>query len=287
MTISDHTINALVEVVTGNSKISPYRSGPDLIQFFVPFGCATIYGRGFPARHSFAADEIKKINGSVSLRKAIDQMLDPRLFIGTDFDESNVVDTLNEYLAFDGYEIQLIDTRYKVLSKSSKQVAPSSSISGVVEYDDEFVSEQIVKCQSKILGSDYDGAITNARSLVESVLLGIYEGVVGEEYGYDGNLPKLMKKVHFKLNFEPKSMDLAESLKQVLSGLISIVNGIAGLSNKLGDRHARKYKPATHHAQLVVNAAMTYVSFICDSYNYQSAPKPKKSVKESKVNDVR
>jgi hypothetical protein len=37
----------------------------------------------------------------------------------------------------------------------------------------------------------------------------------------------------------------------------------------MGDRHAREYKPAAHHAALIVNAAMTFSSFIFDSYAYQ------------------
>jgi hypothetical protein len=41
----------------------------------------------------------------------------------------------------------------------------------------------------------------------------------------------------------------------------------------MGDRHVREYKPARHHAVLVVNAAMTFANFIFDTYAYQRAPK--------------
>ena len=50
-----------------------------------------------------------------------------------------------------------------------------------------------------------------------------------------------------------------------LAHLLSIVIGIAGSSNKMGDRHARSYKPAKRHAVLVVDAAKTLAAFLIAS----------------------
>jgi hypothetical protein len=49
--------------------------------------------------------------------------------------------------------------------------------------------------------------------------------------------------------------------------------GLSGLSNKMGDRHVREYKPAEHHTGLIVNAAMTFSNFIFDTYAYSSSPR--------------
>ena len=87
---------------------------------------------------------------------------------------------------------------------------------------------------------------------------------------YDGDLIKLYRRVQKLLNLEPGREDLETSLKQVLSGLTGIVNGIAGLSNRMGDRHVRSYRPSKHHAVLVVNAAKTMVSFLFDTQQYQT-----------------
>jgi hypothetical protein len=120
---------------------------------------------------------------------------------------------------------------------------------------------------------DYDGAITNARSLVEAVLAAIEKECDSNAPGYDGDLPKLYKRVQKHLNLSPDNPKISDSLKQTLTGFISIICGLSGLSNKMGDRHVREYKPAEYHAALIVNAAMTFSNFIFDTYACQRAQK--------------
>ena len=121
----------------------------------------------------------------------------------------------------------------------------------------------------KISLGDYDGAITNARSMVEAVLTAIEMEFDSDPPAYDGNLPKLYKRTQAHLNLSPDNPKISESLKQTLTGFTSIIQGLSGLSNKMGDRHVREYKPAQHHAVLIVNAAMTFSNFIFDTYAYQ------------------
>lgn len=42
------------------------------------------------------------------------------------------------------------------------------------------------------------------------------------------------------------------------------------LANSFGG-HARRYKPAMHHANLIANPALTLCSFVFDSFEYQKA----------------
>lgn len=109
--------------------------------------------------------------------------------------------------------------------------------------------------------ADYDGAITNARSLVEAVLAAIEKECEANPPAYDGDLPKLYKRVQKHLNLSPENPGINNSLKQTLTGFISIICGLSGLSNKMGDRHVREYKPAEHHAALfgVVFSALAVV----------------------------
>ena len=44
MKLSAKTIEKLVGIITGDSKVSPYRSGPQLIAFFRDFGERDLYG---------------------------------------------------------------------------------------------------------------------------------------------------------------------------------------------------------------------------------------------------
>jgi len=68
-----------------------------------------------------------------------------------------------------------------------------------------------------------------------------------------------------RLRLDPSRKDLEGPLKQVLTGLASVVSGIAGTSNKVGDRHVRTYKPGKRHALLVVDSAKTLANFLLET----------------------
>lgn len=133
------------------------------------------------------------------------------------------------------------------------------------------IAQHLAKCDTKLREGDYAGAITNARSLVEAVLLDLDQKLTGEIAKNDGNLIKLHKRVQAKLNLDPANPDLSDSLTQVLGGLSSVVTGLSGLRNHLSDAHATRYRPRRHHAVLVVNSAKTLVQFWVDTFEYQRA----------------
>ena len=90
----------------------------------------------------------------------------------------------------------------------------------------------------------------------------------GEFPDYKGDLITLYGMIKKDLNLSiDKKMD--ERFKLILSGLNSILNGIANLRNAMGDSHARKIMPCAHHARLAVNCAFTFSQFLCDTFEYQ------------------
>jgi len=58
---------------------------------------------------------------------------------------------------------------------------------------------------------DYDGAITNARSLVEAVLAAIEREFDSNAPDYDGDLPKLYKRVQTHSNLPPENPKISLS----------------------------------------------------------------------------
>ena len=80
------------------------------------------------------------------------------------------------------------------------------------------------------------------------------------------NLYKRVKKI---LNITLDKNKLPATILQIISGLDSIVSGLAGLSNNSGDRHANKFNTMKHHARLAVNSTMTLVDFLLESKEYQ------------------
>jgi hypothetical protein len=134
----------------------------------------------------------------------------------------------------------------------------------------EYIHLQIKKCNSKIADKDFDGAITNARTLIESICLFILESKTKEKHDYDGNLIKLYKSVASLLKMSPGDY-VDDNLKQILSGVFSIINGVSGLRNNFSDSHGSapsktNYKIDERHAILTVNLAKTITEYLFLSY---------------------
>lgn len=133
----------------------------------------------------------------------------------------------------------------------------------------EHVLEDLKQCDKRIDDGDYSGAITRARRLIEGVFKEIIFNITGEEVTGNEKLPALLKKVQKCLNLDSGDENLADPLKQVISGLVNVVNGLTTIRNKVGDAHSNTSNLRLHHALLVVNSAKTLVTFLFDTYDYQ------------------
>lgn len=131
------------------------------------------------------------------------------------------------------------------------------------------IKEDLAKCEKRFNEEDYSGAITSARSLVEGVCNEILYNLTGVELKDKLDLPALFKKVRKHLNLNTNNPSLETPLKQVISGLINIVNGLAEIRNENGDAHHRRYDVNKHHALVVINSAKTVVTFLFNTYEYQ------------------
>lgn len=133
----------------------------------------------------------------------------------------------------------------------------------------EYLDQQMSKCNAKIASGDYDGVVTNARTVLETIFLKII-GEIDKDYKYDGHLPKLYKDVSKQLNFDPVSQK-SESVKQIFSGFISIINGISSYRNEFSDAHGKseinKVILKRRHAQLAINCAMTIGDYFLNLLN--------------------
>lgn len=236
---------------------------------FNEFGANDFYEAGFPSRWKYAEEKLLLLNGKSSLRQLINTIFDAREWGGKDLDPDVAVAHLNKFLKFDGYELVRNGNHFVVRETDGVAVQFESPFSESQEVNHVFIDDQVSKCDKKIDEGDFGGAITNARSLVEAVLIEIEKHISPNPPQYDGDLIKLNKRVQALLNLDPARKDISEVLKQVLSGLTSVVNGLASMRNKMSDAHASGYKASKHHAKLAANCAKTYADFIFDTYAYQ------------------
>jgi abortive infection Abi-like protein len=199
----------------------------------------------------------------------MEMVFDPREFLDSQFRIDDALEFFNKYLTYEKYEVAIINGYAKVRDLQGVDVDFVHPFKGSLDDKHIFIDEQVSKCDAKIASADYYGAITNARSLLEAVLTEIERSLDASAPEYDGDLVKLYRRVSKLINLGPDRKDISDTLKQILSGLNSIVSGLAGLRNKMSDAHVATYKPSKHHAKLAVNAAKTVADFLFESKQYQ------------------
>jgi hypothetical protein len=131
-------------------------------------------------------------------------------------------------------------------------------------------AEEVARIWEKAVArraNDPEGAITAARTLVESVCKHILdEAAVG--YPDNADLPALYGLVARELQLSPNQQS-EQIFKQILGGCNSVVDGLAGLRNRLSDAHGRgraNVKPASRHAGLAVNLAGALATFLLETW---------------------
>jgi hypothetical protein len=271
MNLSKYTIEFLGSAIAGDLDGFPYRSGPQLVKFFNQFGARDVYpsGGGFPTRRIYAQDKLRELNGSTLMQEVLSKAFDPREFTKASGNADDAVKLINENLKYDGYEVVPDGLMFKVRDLSAGKVKLEASAKIPDELSQLTIDENIRKCETKLSEGDFSGAITNARTLIEAVLIGIEKDQDANAAEYDGDCVRLYKRVQKLLNLEPDRKDISDSLRQILSGLTSIVNGLAAMRNKMSDAHAATYRPSRHHAKLAVYAATTLADFLFETKNYQ------------------
>lgn len=104
--------------------------------------------------------------------------------------------------------------------------------------------------------SDPEGAITMARTLLESVCKHILEEAA-VQHDENPDISKLYKQTAEHLRLAP-SQHTEAVFKQILGGCTAVVEGLGALRNRLSDSHGKGksgVKPAPRHAELAVNLA--------------------------------
>ncbi len=126
-------------------------------------------------------------------------------------------------------------------------------------------------------GTDPEGAITAARTLLEAVLKRILDAR-GVRYGSGDDLPALYRTVAVALDLAPEQQ-AADAVKSVLGGVAGIVSGLGTLRNKLSDAHGRggvaPVAAEARHAALAVNVAGAVAAFLVETHRSSAEAGPR------------
>lgn len=165
----------------------------------------------------------------------------------------------NEGQTFDGFDIRE--------SKPAGTMPPDAAVAEALSKID---VPYIVETWGKALErrtEDPEGAITTARTLLESVCKSILDELK-MQYGEDWDLPKLYRLVAKNLELSPDAV-ADDVLKRTFGGCQSVVEGVGALRNRVSDSHGKGKEPIraeARHAELAVNLPGSMAKFLVETY---------------------
>lgn len=142
-----------------------------------------------------------------------------------------------------------------------------ASISEAVQAVSSAYIQEVWKKALERRATDSEGAITAARTLLESVCKHILDAA-SVSYEDSADLPKLYSLTAKQLKLSP-SQHTEQLFKQILGGCQTVVEGIGALRNRHSDAHGKGSagsRPAPRHAELAVNLAGTMAMFLLQTW---------------------
>lgn len=122
MKLSDLTIESIKEFISGDNQLTPGLSGPKILKLFNLVGFKDVYkfeDGGMPnalSRNAYVLEKLYEANGSGKLVRLLEIVFDPRHFAqDVTKDIKLAVETINPLLQQDGFRLEELDGKYKVI----------------------------------------------------------------------------------------------------------------------------------------------------------------------------
>jgi hypothetical protein len=120
--LSDLTIDSIKEFVSGDNGLTPGLTGPNILKLFNKVGFKDVYkwgDGGMPnnlSRNAYVLEKLSEINGTNGIIKRFEIIFDPRHFANAISKDIKIaVEKINPLLQQDGYRLEEIDGRFKII----------------------------------------------------------------------------------------------------------------------------------------------------------------------------
>ncbi len=288
--LSLQSIDAIADIISGNDgwddpsrRIGIYRSTAKLEKFMR--GC-TVDFRVSGSRVPSLTDCLFELNNGFEAEKVLPRIIEaaanPRDFIHEPERHVAVLDHLNRALRFDGFEVQQQGGRMRLVEagKGVPVLAELAGLSEVIDFDT--VSRDVDRALEHSQ-TDPEDAITAACSTVESVCRSILIEL-GQPLPTKKDVQGLYNAVKQPLGLSPDRSDIdlliAGDVRQILSGLTTVIGGVGALRTHGGDAHGREKGFArvdARIARLSIHAASTAALFLIETWQrkFPARPLPK------------
>ena len=288
--LSPQSIDGIAEIISGGAAyadaappVGLYRSGPQIEKFMracnVPF---KLDGSRVPSLVNCLISLNNGHEAATVLPRIIEAAADPRDFVHDPDRHSAVCDYLNRALRFDGFELQNHGGRMRLI-EAGKGVPVLTELAGLSEIIDfDTVSRDLDRALASSQ-TDPEDAVTAACSTIESVCRSILIEL-GQPLPAKKDVQGLYNAVRQPLGLSTDRSDidpiLANDVRQILSGLATVVSGVGALRTHGGDAHGREKGYAridSRISRLAINAASTAALFLIETWQrkFPARPLPK------------
>ncbi len=166
----------------------------------------------------------------------------------------------------------------KTLATSQLRYHKGGKITGVLGTPSRSLEEYILNADSAAIDMEFDRALSSvdqnprdavsaASNIVESICK-LYIAKEGLDVPAKQDIKSVWTPVRKHLGFDPSLLE-DQDLQQILSGLISIVEGIGALRTHASSAHGagvKTYKLEARHARLAVHSSHTLALFVLESW---------------------
>lgn len=253
----------------------PYLSGPDLCGLSTIFGLPATYSWGGTnlsrwqyldnlidhcIKNNKCSDLLSYLFGKAQFSNVLSGL--PAATIDSAYLQiiSEVMQRINGLLYFGGHELVILNSEFYIKKIGAKVEVQAPKIKTI---DREYIKSISSRAMQDVDQSNYDSAITKARTLLEETFCYVVEKK-GDTPSSSGNMSDLYKQVKGHYNMHADS-NTDRRINTLLSGLEKIVSAISEMRNKDSDAHgvgASRISIDEHHARLFVNAAVSMADFI-------------------------
>jgi len=146
--------------------------------------------------------------------------------------------------------------------------APSKSLSDLIKGRDIPSIEAEFNRALGNVNSDPREAVSAACNILESIFK-VYISDEGLELPKKQDIQNVWKVVRADLGFDPSRVE-DDDLKKILSGILSVVDGIGAFRTHASSAHGqgrKRYKLKPRHARLAINSAHTLALFVLETWD--------------------
>jgi len=217
MKIHQKTIEKLRQLINEETQ---YRSGPDLIAFFKPFGFQDIYGPEFPSRWMYTEKKLNALNDTNELEDCVTTLFAPINFIGKTHLLDKLIADFNQYLMYDGYKIVRNNIEISIWALSPGEIKIDS-----IDTKSDFSDVPLNTQQDSVLQTQEDKEILKLKPEIYG--MGIDLKALGHLLKKKFSIKKTKNENINKetLKSSDQKIEINGSLKQVIIGVLILVIG--------------------------------------------------------------